>query len=103
MASLATWTLGTTVVAADNFGPVIRGQLGMVTHCRQGTWLPWRRTTYDCTFLGGIHVTATRRQIIARHHGCNRQMLEDPWWFVHMRNVAEESQSFGADLRRPTP
>jgi hypothetical protein len=52
MRFLATLSPGATVIAADYFGPIVRGQLGIVTGCRRGTWLPWQRTAYVCTFLG---------------------------------------------------
>jgi len=90
------------VIAAHNFGPIIRGQLGTIVSCIPGSWLPWRRTKYVCTFLGGINVIATGRQIMAHDHGCSGPMLEDPLWFLHIRNAPTDSGNFAAELRRPT-
>jgi hypothetical protein len=64
MRFLATLSPGATVIAADYFGPIVRGQLGIVTGCRRGTWLPWQRTAYVCTFLGGV--MALPQPIIAK-------------------------------------
>jgi len=102
MRFLATLSPGATVIAADYFGPIVRGQLGIVTGCRRGTWLPWQRTAYVCTFLGGISVTATRWQILAHDHDYSRQMVEDPYWFLHTRTVPAVSSNVGSELRRPS-
>ena len=64
MRFLATLSPEATVIAADYFGPIVRGQLGIVTGCRRGTWLPWQRTAYVCTFLGGV--MALPQPIIAK-------------------------------------
>jgi len=93
---------GAAVIAATDFGPVICGQLGIVTGRMPGRRLPWRRAAYACTFLGGISVAATRRQIIPHDHGHSRGMLEDPLWFLHTRGaVMRSNRSIAADLRRP--
>jgi len=92
---------GATVSAAVDFGPVIRGQPGMVTGQTPGGWLPWRRATYFCTFLGCINVVATRRQIVPYDHGCSLRMLKDPLWFLHTRDaVASSNRGEPANLRR---
>ena len=74
--------VGTRVIAAKNFGPIIKGQLGIVTELTAGRRSFWRRSTYACTFLGGIKVTASRRHIRKRDHACTFHMLEDPLWFL---------------------
>jgi len=91
---------GAMVIAADNFGPIIRGQSGMIASCKPGSWLPWRRTKYVCTFLGGINAIATAGQIMVFDHGCSRAMLEDPLWFLHIRNAFADSSKFAAEFRR---
>lgn len=78
---------GTSVNATVDFGPIMRGQPGIITGRIPGTWLPWRRAVYVCAFLGGISVTATRSQIMRHQHGFSREMLEDPLWFLHGRHM----------------
>lgn len=78
---------GTAVAATDDFDPVIRGQCGIVTGCTPGGWLPWHRTVYACTFLGGINMTVTRSQIMRHEHGFSREKLADPLWFLHTRDL----------------
>ncbi len=78
---------GTAVVATSDWDPIIRGQFGIVTDCTQGSWRPWRRTLYACTFLGGISVTMTRSQIRRHGHGFSEEMLADPLWFLHTRDL----------------
>ncbi len=78
---------GTAVNARADFGPIMRGQPGIVGGHVPGTWLPWRRTVYICTFLGGVSMTATRRQIMRHQHGFSGKVLEDPLWFLHTRQV----------------
>lgn len=78
---------GTAVIARVDFDPIVRGQCGVVTRCIPGCWRPWRRTVYDCIFLGGINTTVTRDRIKRREHGYNREMLADPLWFLHTREL----------------
>jgi hypothetical protein len=81
---------GTTVIACVDCGPVMCGQLGMVVGRKRRSLLSRPRTVYDCTFLGGIHVTASAREIMPFDHGYSRPMLEDPMWFLHTRDVVVE-------------
>ncbi len=74
---------GTRVIATKNFGPIIRGQLGIVTELARVSRGFWKRTVYACTFLGGIKVTASRRFIRKYSHACSCQVIEDPLWFLH--------------------
>ncbi len=78
---------GSAVIAKVDFGPIVRGQWGIVTGHRPGTWLPWRRTAYVCAFLGGISMTTTRSQIVRHEHGFTCDLLNDPLWFLHTRDV----------------
>ena len=74
---------GTRVVATKNFGPIIKGQLGIVTELARASRGFRKRTVYACTFLGGIKVTASRRFIRKYSHACSCQVIEDPLWFLH--------------------
>ena len=74
---------GTRVIATKSFGPIIGGQLGMVTELARVSRGFWKRTVYACTFLGGIRVTASRRCIKKYSHACSSQVVEDPLWFLH--------------------
>lgn len=78
---------GTAITATTDSGPIIRGQAGIVTDCTPGTWWPWRRTVYVCAFLGGISTTVTRSRIMRHEHGFNREILADPLWFLHTRDL----------------
>lgn len=78
---------GTTVIARFSFGPVTRGQRGIVTAAGWGSWMPWRRPRYACTFLGGCRARASRFQIKPHEHGVSRNVLEDPWWFLTAGDV----------------
>jgi hypothetical protein len=91
---------GTAVVATGDFDPIIRGQCGIVTDCTPGSWRPLRRTHYACTFLGGISVTVTRSQIMRHEHGFSREMLADPLWFFHTRDLPTATRKVPA-ARRP--
>jgi len=53
MRFLAPLLPGTTVITAADFGPIVRGQLGMVTGRIRGSWSTWQPNRYVCTFLGG--------------------------------------------------
>ena len=93
--------IGTSIIAAKNFGPIVRGQLGIIDARMRGSrFLSWRRL-YVCTFLGGIRVAALRRQIAGRDHGLSTPMLQDPFWFLHTRMPNHVCQ-YAADVRRPT-
>lgn len=102
MAFLSALPPGTAVIATEDFGPIIRGQLGITVGRRQSARFPWQRSAYVCTFLGGITVTAAGRHIMPHDHGCGWQMLEDPFWFLHTRTVPEKYCKFAAEVRRPT-
>ena len=91
---------GTMVAAAIDFGPVIRGQLGMITACSRESWLRWRRTIYFCTFLGDIGVCASGRQLVAFDHGCSLRMLQDPLWFLRARGPRWATRRFAATMAR---
>jgi hypothetical protein len=82
MGFITSLPVGTRVIAAKNFGPIIKGQLGIVTELAVGRRSFWRRSAYACTFLGGIKVMASRRHIRKHDHACTFQMLEDPLWFL---------------------
>jgi hypothetical protein len=90
---------GTAVVATVDCDPIVRGQCGIVTDCTPGTWLPWRRTVYLCTFLGGVSIIVTRSQIMRHEHGLNREMLEDPLWFLHARDLPTATRRTPATRR----
>lgn len=98
MAFFAALPPGTTVIATEDFGPVICGQPGIVIgHAATGR-RRWHRRTYVCTFLGGITVMAAPGTIAAQDHGCSRQMLEDEQWFFHTRTPQDTRDA--AELRR---
>jgi hypothetical protein len=87
MGFLTSLPVGTRVIAANDFGPIIKGQLGIVTELAVGRRGFWRGTAYACTFLGGIKVTAWSRHIREYGHTCTFQMLQDPLWFLHTRQT----------------
>jgi len=91
MAFLSALPPGTTVIATEDFGPIIRGQLGITVGRRRRARFPWQRRAYVCTFLGGMTVTTAGRHITPHDHGCSRPMLEDPFWFLHTGAVPEET------------
>ena len=82
--------VGTNIAAAADFGPVIKGQWGIIIGRQASSTLLWRQTTYVCTFLGGVRVIATRAQIAAVQHGRSLRALEDPFWFLHSRGLADQ-------------
>ncbi len=92
--------IGTRIIAARDFGPIIKGQFGIVTcleRCRRGLWLS---TKYVCTFLGNIRVTAESRHITECDHGYSSKMLENPLWFLDTRQTASTAGQLPADVRR---
>ena len=92
--------VGTRVIAAKNFGPIIKGQLGIVTEPAVGRRSFWRRSAYACTFLGGIRVTIPGTHIRKHDHGCGGQMLEDPLWFLHTRQTPGPVGHYAIEVRR---
>jgi hypothetical protein len=100
LAHLATLPVGTTVAAAMDFGPIVKGQWGIVTGRHAVSALPWRRAVYLCTFLGGLRVTASRAQIVAVRHGRSLQSLDDPFWFLHGRRLADRPLQHEVEVRR---
>lgn len=100
MALFSTMPIGTTVIAAGNFGPVIQGQLGIVVGRSPGRSFPWRQRDYVCTFLGGITVVVPKRFILPHDHGYSLRMLSDPFWFFHTDRAAKPRHPAN-ELRRP--
>jgi hypothetical protein len=100
LARFAALPIGTNIAAALDFGPVVQGQWGIVTHHQTGSLLPWRPATYRCTFLGGIRVVASRTQITAIRHGHSLLVLEDPFWFLHSHGLADRPLSHEVEVRR---
>jgi hypothetical protein len=100
LARFAALPIGTTIAAAVDFGPVVQGQLGIVTHHRTAFLLLGRPAAYGCTFLGGLRVMASRAQIIAVRHGHSLPALEDPFWFLHSPGLADRPLSHKVELRR---
>jgi hypothetical protein len=100
LARFAALPIGTNIAAALDFGPVVQGQWGIVTHHQTGSLLPWRPATYGCTFLGGIRVMASRAQITEVRHGHNLSALEDPFWFLHSPGLADRPLRHEVEARR---
>jgi|HubBroStandDraft_2_1064218.scaffolds.fasta_scaffold369219_1 hypothetical protein len=100
LAHFAALPIGANIAAALDFGPVVQGQWGIVTHRQTGSLLPWRPATYGCTFLGGIRVMASRAQITAVRHGHSLPALEDPFWFLHSPGLADRPRSDEVEVRR---
>lgn len=75
------------IAAAVDFGPIIKGQWGIITGYAPSR-LAWWQGRYRCTFLGGMKVTASRAQIVPTDHGHSLHALEDPMWFLHRRGMA---------------
>jgi hypothetical protein len=99
-AQFAALPIGTTIAAAMDFGPIVEGQWGIVTGRQAVSVLPWRRAVYVCTFLGGLRVTAARAQIVALRHGRSLQSLDDPFWFLHSRGLADRPLQLDVEVRR---
>lgn len=93
--------VGTNVIATADFGPVIRGQVGIITARTGPARFLQSRWTYACTFLGGIHVPALGSQITRYDHGICRGILEDPLWFLHTRGAAGQGRQLAIELRHP--
>ena len=74
---------GTEIVATRDFGAVTKGQWGIITGDARRARILWWRWQYLCLFLGDMHVVATTRDIAGQAHGCSKEMLEDPLWFLH--------------------
>ncbi len=100
LARFATLPIGTNIAATVDFGPVVKGQWGIVTGHRAASLRSWRRTAYECTFLGGIRVTVSRAQIAAVRHGRSLLALEDPFWFLHSRELADRPSQHEIEVRR---
>ena len=94
---LASLTSGTRVIAAKSFGPIIEGQLGIVSSVIRSSW--WR-TTYACTFLGGVYVVARGGQSAECDLGCSWQMLVVPFWFLRTRQQVWRASRSAAEMRR---
>ena len=102
-ARFAALPIGTNIAAAMDFGPIVKGQWGIVTGHQRTSALPWCRTGYLCTFLGGMHVTASRAQFIAVRHGRSLLALEDPFWFLRSPGLAERPLQHEVEVRRYIP
>jgi hypothetical protein len=100
MTRFAALPVGTTIAAAVDFGPVIKGQWGIVTGHRMGVGLKWWKPLYQCSFLGGIKVTASRSQLAAVQHGHSRRVLEDPFWFLNSRGLASCALRHEVEVRQ---
>jgi len=68
------------VVATRDFGPVVKGQVGVVIRVVRASRPFWRRL-YICTFLGDISAVALSSEIERFSHGVATDMLKDPLWF----------------------
>jgi hypothetical protein len=80
--------VGAEIAAAREFGEIAEGQIGIITGFAQRPHgLRWRGQ-YLCTFLGAMHAVACRGDICERAHGCTRETLEDPLWFMHRNTPA---------------
>ena len=91
---------GTMVIVTADFGPIIRGQLGMVADRPHIGRLSWRGREYVCVFLGGITVTVSGWQITRYEHGCSPELLANPLWFLQTRRAQQPNNGFSAELRR---
>jgi hypothetical protein len=100
LARFAALPIGTTIAAAVDFGPVIEGQSGIVTHHHTAFLLLGRPAAYGCIFLGGVRVMASRAQITAVQHGHSLPALEDPFWFLHSPGQADRPLSRDLEARR---
>jgi len=100
LARFAALPIGTTIAAAVDFGPVIEGQCGIVTHHHTAVLLLGRPAAYGCTFLGGVRVMASRAQITVVQHGHGLPALEDPVWFLHSPGLVDRPLSHDVEARR---
>ena len=73
--------LGSQVVSTRDFGPVVKGQLGIVTRVVRAHRPFWRRL-YLCTFLGDISAVALSHEIGRLSHGIKIEVLKDPLRFA---------------------
>ena len=84
----ANLSVGAQIVAARDFGPILAGQLGMITgKAAKRHFFPWRMR-YLCTFLGDMKAVASQKDIANLDHGCSPETLEDPLWFIHGLDAA---------------
>jgi hypothetical protein len=74
--------LGSQIVATRDFGPVVKGQLGIITHVVRTHRLFWRHL-YICTFLGDIFAVALSHEIERFSHGIQIEILKNPLWFTN--------------------
>jgi hypothetical protein len=100
LARFSALPIGTNIAAAMDFGPIVKGQWGIVTGHQRTFALPWCRARYMCTFLGGMRVTASHTQIITVLHGRSLLALEDPFWFVHSPGLADRPRQHEIEVRR---
>ncbi len=101
MRFFASLPIGTRVIADRDFGPIIKGQLGIITDLVRSRRGLWRRAVHVCTFLGGIRVTARRTYIKEYDHGYSCELLEDPFWFLQTRQAAGIVGQHSVEVRRP--
>ena len=73
--------VGTQVVAVEDFGPIVRGQVGIVTAVVRASRLFWRRR-YICRFLGDMWAVASPDYIARFDHGLTIDLLGDRLWFL---------------------
>lgn len=93
--------VGTRIAATADVGPIIRGQIGIIT----GLGVPhrffrWRRK-YSCTFLGDIRVTMPRNGITPNDHDFPNAMIDNPVWFLHTRDLPGLVPLHHGDALRP--
>ena len=100
LARLSALPIGTNIAAARDFGPLVKGQWGIVTGRQRTSALPLCPTRYLCTFLGGMRVTALRKQLIVIRHGRSLLALEDPLWFLHSPGLADRPLQHEVEVRR---
>ncbi len=100
LARFSALPIGTNIAAAMDFGSVVKGQWGIVTGRQRTSALPLCPTTYVCTFLGDMRVTASRTQIIVIPHGRSLLALEDPFWFLHSPGLADRPLQHEVEVRR---
>jgi len=100
LARFAALPIGTNIVATVDFGPIVMGQWGIITGHQTASLRSWRCAAYECTFLGGMQVTASRAQIAVVRHGRSLLALEDPFWFLHSRGLADRPFQHEVEVRR---
>lgn len=92
--------LGTEIVATLDFGPIVRGQLGIITDVVSTTRGITSQMQYVGTFLGGMKATAKPAQIAPLRHGCTLALLREPLWFLQHREVGEGFARYAAWSKR---